>query len=116
MKDFKNSKSREEMIKIIDGMILQVVWIKMCIDTLEALKAIDKEKFSKSKNFIYITQSSLIYRYSMELVKLLNRAEKMSIYRILNLCKENSEMFDKYLFPIFTIFFIISSPILQFHK
>lgn len=94
MKDFKNSKSREEMIKIIDGMILQVVWIKMCIDTLEALKAIDKEKFSKSKNFIYITQSSLIYRYSMELVKLLNRTEKMSIYRILNLCKENSEMFD----------------------
>ena len=95
MKDVKNSKTREEMFQIIDGMFLQVVWINLCIDTLEAFKTIDKEKFSKSKNFIYITQTSLIYRYSMELVKLLNRAEKMSIYRVLNLSKENAEFFDE---------------------
>ena len=95
MKDVKYSKTREELIQIIDGMLLQVVWINLCIDTLEAFKTIDKEKFSKSKNFIYITQTSLIYRYSMELVKLLNRAEKMSIYRVLNLSKENSEFFDE---------------------
>lgn len=36
--------SKEKLTEIIDGLYLQIVWVWLCIDSLEALKSIDKNK------------------------------------------------------------------------
>ena len=87
--------SKDELIEILDGMNLQIIWIKLCIDELEALKEIGKERLKVASNFIYITHSSLIYRYSMELAKLFdNTGDAYSITSVCNLCSQNKEFFN----------------------
>lgn len=86
--------SKEKLTEIIDGLHLQMAWVWLAIDSLEAIKSIDKSKIKRVQNFMYITHSSLIYRYSMELAKLFDQKEGLSIYRIKNLCLQNKEYFD----------------------
>ena len=86
--------SKETLTEIIDGLHLQMVWVWLSIDSLEAINSIDKNKLRVAKNFIYITRSSLIYRYSMELAKLFDTEKGLSINRINNMCLQNKEYFD----------------------
>lgn len=86
--------SKDKLIEIIDGLHLQMVWVWLAIDSLEAIKSIEKSKIKRAQNFIYITHSSLIYRYSMELAKLFDKRNGLSIYQIKNLCFQNKEYFD----------------------
>lgn len=86
--------SKEELTDIIDGMYLQIVWVWLCIHSLEALQTIPKKELKVAGNFIYITHSSLIYRFTMELAKICNRSENVSIYRLKNLCCQNTSYFD----------------------
>lgn len=87
--------SKKDIKGIIDGLYLQSVWICLCIDELNAIREIGNENIKKYKvqNFMYITHSSLIYRFSMELEKLLNKKESMSIYHICNVCSNNPNYF-----------------------
>lgn len=71
-----------------------MVWVWLAIDSLEAIKSIDKSKIKRAQNFMYITHSSLIYRYTMELAKLFDKKEGLSIYQIKNLCLQNKGYFD----------------------
>lgn len=57
---YKNNIGKNELCEIIDGLFLQVVWIKLCLDELEALKEIGNDKIKIAKHFFYITHSSLI--------------------------------------------------------
>lgn len=65
----------------------------MCIDELDAIQEIGNDKIKIAKNFFYITHSSLIYRYSMELAKLFDKGDVLSIYKIRNMCLNNEEYF-----------------------
>lgn len=91
---YENNIGKDELCEIIDGLFLQVVWIKLCLDELDALKEIGNDKIKIAKHFFYIAHSSLIYRYSMELAKLFDIEKGLSIYRISNLCGANKEYFD----------------------
>ena len=71
-----------------------MVWIWLCIDSLDAIRDIDKSEIKKAQNFMYITHSSLIYRFSMELAKLFDKKDGLSIYEIKNMCLNNKEYFD----------------------
>lgn len=71
-----------------------MVWVWLAIDSLNAIKTIDKVKIKQAQNFMYITHSSLIYRYSMELAKLFDQEDGLSIYRIRNMCLQNKGYFD----------------------
>ena len=86
--------SKDKLTEIIDGLHLQMVWVWLSIDSLEAIKNIDKSKIKRAQNFMYITHSSLIYRYSMELAKLFDKKEGLSIYQIKSLCLQNKDYFD----------------------
>ena len=86
--------SKDKLTEIIDGLHLQMVWVWLAIDSLEAIKTIDKGKIKQAQNFMYITHSSLIYRYSMELAKLFDQEDGLSIYRIRNMCLQNKVYFD----------------------
>lgn len=86
--------SKDELTEIIDGLHLQMVWIWLAIDSVEALHSIDSEKTKLAPNFIYIAKTSLIYRYSMELAKLCNEHEEVSIHKIKSMCLCNKEYFD----------------------
>lgn len=86
--------SKDKLTEIIDGLHLQMVWVWLAIDSLDAIKTIDKGKIKRAQNFMYITHSSLIYRYSMELAKLFDKKEGLHIYKIRNLCLQNKEYFD----------------------
>lgn len=86
--------SKEKLIEILDSAFLQIIWIRLCIDELLAIQEIDNDKLRIANNFIYITHSSLIYRYTMELAKLLNHNEQRSICNICKLCSEHLEYFD----------------------
>ena len=86
--------SKDKLTEIIDGLHLQMVWVWLAIDSLDAIKTIDKEKMKRAQNFMYITHSSLIYRYSMELAKLFDKKEGLHIYKIRNLCLQNKKYFD----------------------
>ena len=85
---------KAKLTEIIDSLHLQITWVWMCIDALEALNAIPEKKLNVAKNFIYITRSSLVYRYSMELSKLVDTQKGLSIFRIKNLCSQNHTYFD----------------------
>ena len=71
-----------------------MVWVWLAIDSLNAIKTIDKVKIKRAQNFMYITHSSLIYRYSMELAKLFDQKGGLSIYEIRNMCLQNKGYFD----------------------
>lgn len=86
--------SKDKLTEIIDGLHLQMVWILVAIDSLEALSTIDSEKLKLAPNFIYITKTSLIYRYSMELAKLCGENEEISINEIRNMCLRHKKYFD----------------------
>ena len=86
--------SKDKLTEIIDGLQLQMVWVWLAIDSLNAIKTIDKVKIKQAQNFMYITHSSLIYRYSMELAKLFDQEDGLSIYRIRNMCLQNKGYFD----------------------
>ena len=88
--------SKDHLTEIIDGLYLQIVWVCLCIDSLEAMNNIEKEKFNIANNFFYITHTSLIFRYTMELAKLLSEKEKYSFYRICNLCSSNVQYFESF--------------------
>ncbi len=79
-----NQVSKDELKSIIDGLFVQICTIGLCLDTLSVLKEIGNEKIQslKANNFFYITHTSLIFRYHLELSKLLNDNEKMSIKKI----------------------------------
>lgn len=96
MKKIKSQEniSKEKLIEILDGAFLQIIWIRLCIDELLAIQEIDNDKLKIANNFIYITHSSLIYRYTMELAKLFGCNEQRSIYKICQLCSEHLEYFD----------------------
>lgn len=85
--------TKNELTQIIDGLHLQMVWISICIESLEYLQNIEKEKLEKSKNFWYITKTSLVYRFSMELAKLFDEQKGLSLRRIKNMCSNNSHYF-----------------------
>lgn len=53
--------SKDKLTEIIDGLHLQMVWVWLAIDSLNAIKTIDKAKIKRAQNFMYITHSSLIY-------------------------------------------------------
>ena len=86
--------SKDKLTEIIDGLHLQMVWVWLAIDSLDAIKTIDKVKIKRAQNFMYITHSSLIYRYSMELAKLFDQGDGLCIYRIRNMCLQNKGHFD----------------------
>ncbi len=86
--------SKEDLTRIIDGLHLQMAWVWLCIDSLEAIRGIDKNQIKRAQNFMYITHSSLIYRYSMELAKLFDKQDGLSINQIKNMCMNNKEYFD----------------------
>lgn len=86
--------SKDKLTEIIDGLHLQMVWVWLAIDSLDAIKTIDKVKIKRAQNFMYITHSSLIYRYSMELAKLFDQKDGLSIYQIRNMCLQNKRYFD----------------------
>lgn len=86
--------TKEELTKIIDSLHLQIVWIRMCFDIAEYLQDIDKEKLKNAKNFWYLTKTSLGYRGLMELVKLFDEEDCLSIKRIRNMCSRNSQLFN----------------------
>lgn len=86
--------SKEELTRIIDGLHLQMAWVWLCIYSLEAIRGIDKNQIKRAQNFMYITHSSLIYRYSMELAKLFDKQDGLSINQIKNMCLNNKEYFD----------------------
>ena len=86
--------SKDKLTEIIDGLHLQMVWVWLAIDSLNAIKTIDKVKIKRAQNFMYITHSSLIYRYSMELAKLFDQKGGLSIYEIRNMCLQNKGYFD----------------------
>ncbi len=90
-----NTITKERLTEIIDGLHLQIIWVLLCIDSLEAMKAIDRDSFKIAQNFFYITHSSLIYRYTMELSKLSDDTEECSFKRICNMCSKNPLYFDK---------------------
>ncbi|MBE7024414.1 MAG: hypothetical protein E7412_08150, partial [Ruminococcaceae bacterium] len=92
--DMNEKISKEKLTEVLDGLHLQIVWVWLCLDSLDAIRSLGNERMKIAKNFFYITHSSLIYRYSMELAKLLDEKEGLSIYRIKNMCAQNNEYFD----------------------
>lgn len=86
--------TKEELTRIIDGLHLQMVWVRQCIDSLEYLENVKKAKLDSSRNFWYIARTSMIYRFSMELAKLFDEQKGLSIKRIKNMCTNNSSFFD----------------------
>ena len=89
-----NHLTKENLTQIIDSLHIQSVWIRECIDIVEYLSNVNKEKLKPSRNFWHMTKSSLIYRYSIELAKLFDESEGLSIYDIRNLCIRNSAFFN----------------------
>ena len=89
-----NHLTKENLTQIIDSLHLQSVWIRECIDIVEYLSNVNKERLKPSRNFWHMTKSSLIYRYSIELAKLFDEGEGLSIYDIRNLCIRNSAFFN----------------------
>ena len=89
-----NHLTKENLTQIIDSLHLQSVWIRECIDIVVSLSNVNKEKLKPARNFWHMTKSSLIYRYSIELAKLFDEGEGLSIYDIRNLCIRNSAFFN----------------------
>lgn len=90
----KEKITKEELSKILEDFYFQVLEISLCLDSLHALKEIENEKIRIAEHFFFITQRALVFRYSMELNKVINSDERMSIYRIRNICDQNIEHFD----------------------
>lgn len=86
--------TKEDLLRIIDSLYLQSIWIQECIYIVEYINNVDKEKLKPSRNFWHMTKSSLIYRYSIELAKLFDEGKGLSIYNIRNLCIQNSAFFN----------------------
>ena len=42
--------SKDKLTEIIDGLHLQMVWVWLAIDSLEAIKTIDKGKIKQAQN------------------------------------------------------------------
>ena len=90
-----NNLNREEIKTIVDDLHAQIVIIKMCMDSIEALQKIGNEKIhtKNADNFFRITYNSLIFRYEMELCKLVCDNSGMNIKTICNKISENSSLF-----------------------
>lgn len=86
--------TKEELTKIIDSLHLQIVWIRMCIDIAEYLHNIDNNKLKEAKNFWHLTRTSLAYRGLMELAKLFDEENGLSLKQIKNLCSRNNQVFN----------------------
>lgn len=89
-------KSKEELVNLIDDFHFHILTVLLCMDSLDALReigqqAVDEKNASK---FFYISQTSLIFRYEIELAKLVNGDEEMNVYYICNLCCNNYAQFD----------------------
>lgn len=89
-----NHLTKENLTQIIDSLHLQSVWIRECIDIVEYLSNVNKERLKPSRNFWHMTKSSLIYRYSIELAKLFDKGKGLSIYDINNRCMQNLSFFN----------------------
>lgn len=88
-------KSKEELVKLIDDFHFHIMIVLLCMDSLDALREIGQEAVDakNAKNFFYISQTSLIFRYEIELAKLVNSDEEMNVYSICNLCSNNYAQF-----------------------
>lgn len=91
-----STMTKKELTKIIDSLHLQIVWVRMCIDIAEYLHNIDKSKLKNAKNFWHLTRTSLAYRGLMELAKLFDEEDCLSIKQIKNLCSRNSQFFNDF--------------------
>lgn len=87
--------TKEELTKIIDDLHFHIMIILLCMDELDALCEIKREEKIKlqANNFFYIAHSSLIFRYEIELAKLVNNDEQRSVIKICALCKTHADYF-----------------------
>lgn len=94
--DSLNSMTKDQLTSLIDSFQFHATIILLCMDEIEAMLEIKREvsKKKRSENFLYISYYSLIFRYEIELTKLVCKDEKSSIYRICSLCKKNSTCFS----------------------
>lgn len=86
--------TKEELCGILEDFYSQILEIALCLDSLHALREIGNEKMKIANVFFFVTQRALIFRYSLELNKVINSNESMSINRICNICNQNIEHFN----------------------
>ena len=91
-----NQVSKDKLKNIIDGLFVQICTIGLCLDTLSALKEIGSEKIQslKANNFFYITHTSLIFRFQLELNKLVKDKKAFNINAICELVRKNCDYFE----------------------
>ena len=87
--------SKEQLTYIIDSLHYQAATILLCMDQIKAMQEVGADRMRIAHNFFGITYSSLIYRYEIELFKLLEKENTGSIYAIANRCKENKHLFNQ---------------------
>ena len=87
--------TKEELTKIIDDFHFHIMIVLLCMDELDALCEIKREEKTKlqANNFFYIAHSSLIFRYEIELAKLVISDEERSVLTICSLCKKHADYF-----------------------
>ena len=91
---------KDELRYILEGFHGQVVAIIQCIDSVIAMQEIGGEKLKVAPHFFSAAQDAFIFRYSVELCKLLveEKGKKpngdITIYRICDLVKANSTYFS----------------------
>lgn len=88
--------TKDELSRIIDDFHFQMVVIKMCLESLYAIKEIGQDAINKrgAKNFFDIVHQSLVFRYEVELAKLfMTKGKEIKFSQITNLCCNNVEHF-----------------------
>lgn len=91
-----NNMDKEELCKILEGFHIQVVEIGKCADSVKAMKEIGVEKLKIAPRFFMAAKDAFVFRYSVELCKLLVDEKKngdITVYRICDLIKSNSSYF-----------------------
>ena len=94
----KEKVTKEELRWILEDFYFQILEIALCLDSLYALREIGNEKMKIANIFFFVTQRALIFRYSLELNKVINDSDEksMSIYAICNICNQNIEYFNTF--------------------
>ncbi len=87
--------TKEQLTFIIDSLHYQAATILLCMDQIKAMQEVGADRMKIAHNFFGITYSSLIYRYEIELFKLLEKENTGSINAIANRCKENKHLFNQ---------------------
>lgn len=95
MKNESNIITKDQLQILIDSFHEQIEVICLCIDMIDAIYEIGASRINEKEvsNFFEITRSSLVFRYEIELAKILGKTEKINVKKVCDICKSNAHYF-----------------------